>query len=217
MMRQLAQREIGRVNAFENLWKIQTSQEKFRIIPIAQRYMEKLKIDDKEITHTMEGTLLGLKIQASGINGHILDRVNKGVGILTKLRRFSKLTPRLKTILIKTILIPVLEYPPVPMCCATKTQILKLQRVQNRALRFINCNDDEKIETVMGLHQRYNFLPINISLHNKAKKIWDTLQYTEAETYDKLTTTIEGNHQWFRRTSHITHSPTPEPMYTGRE
>lgn len=216
MMKHLAQREIGRVNSFEKLWKIQTSEEKFKIIPIAQIYMEELSINNKNLRHTTEGTLLGLKIQARGVNKHILEKVKNGNGILTKLRRFSKLTPHLKTTLVKTLLTPVLEYPPIPLCSATKTQLLKLQRVQNKALRFINYNDDIRIETTKELHEKYNFKPINISLHDKAKKVWETLRYTEEDTYENLTRQIEGNHTWFPRTTSIINSNPPLPIYTGR-
>lgn len=78
MMNHLAQREIERVNAFEKLWKIQTSEEKFKIIPPAQRFMEQITINNKVIRHTMEGTLMGLKLKSNGFNAHILERVKKG-------------------------------------------------------------------------------------------------------------------------------------------
>ena len=215
MMKLLAQREIERINSFEKLWKIQTSEEKFKIIPLAQQYMETLTINNNLIRHTMEGTLLGLKMKSNGFNGHILERVKRGKGILIQLKRFSKLTPSIKVTLVKTLLIPVLEYPPIPMCSATKTQLLKLQRVQNRALKFINNNDTERIDTIKELHEKYNFLPINISLYNKALKIWQTLEATEEDTYQKLHRQIEGNHTWFPRTSQIVNINTPEPLYTG--
>ncbi len=163
----------------------------------------------------MEETLLGLKLKSSGFNGHFLERVRKGNGILIKLKRFSKLTPQLKTILIKTLLVPVLEYPPIPTCSASKTQLLKLQKVQNKALRFINENDAERVYTTKELHDKYNFLPINVSLHNKAVKIWQNLEHTEEDTYHRLQRSIEGNHTWLPRTGHIINAPLPDPMYTS--
>ena len=163
----------------------------------------------------MEGTLLGLKLKTNDMNAHILERIKKGKGILTKLKRFSKLTPPLKTILIKTLLISVSEYPPIPMCSASKTQLIKLQRVQNRALKFINYNDEERIETIKELHEKYIIMPINVSLHNKATKIWETLKNTDEETYNKLVRPIEGNHNWFPRTSYVIPAPVPEPIYSG--
>ncbi len=99
-MKQLAQRELGRVNAFEKLWRIQTSEDKFKIIPLAQSFMEQITINNKVIRHTMEGTLLGLKLKSNLFNSHIIERVKKGNGILIKLKRFSKLTPAIKATLI---------------------------------------------------------------------------------------------------------------------
>ena len=217
MMKMQAQRDIERVNYFERQWKIQTSEEKFKIIPLAQKYMEQLTINNKIINYTKEGTLLGLKLQTNGITGHIADRVNRGNSTLTNLKRFSKLPPPLKATLIKTLLIPIIEYPPIPICGASKTQILKLQRIQNKALRFINHNDIERIDTAKGLHERYKFLPVNISLNQKARKIWETLRGTDEETYNNLMRPIEANHNWFPRTSTLVNNNIPDPMYTGRE
>ncbi len=43
---------------------------------------------------------------------------------------------KIKTHLVKTLTLPILDYPPIPIHALSKTQILKLQRVQNRAMRF---------------------------------------------------------------------------------
>ena len=37
---------------------------------------------------------------------------------------------------VKALMLPILDYPPIPMHTMSKTQISKLQKVQNRALRF---------------------------------------------------------------------------------
>ncbi len=84
--------------------------------------------------------MLGLKIQSNGITGHVANIKNKGKAVMAKLRRFSNLTPKLKTTPVKTLLLPILEYPVIPLCTASETQKKKLQVVINKALRFINCN-----------------------------------------------------------------------------
>ena len=128
----------------------------------------------------------------------------------------SSIAFRGNLLVIKTLLVPILEYPPIPLCSASKSQKLKLQTVQNKALRFINYNDEERIETVKELHEKYNFLPINISLNKKARKIYETLRRTDVETYNNVTRPIEGTHNWFPKTSRIITEPTPNPLYTGR-
>ncbi len=47
--------------------------------------MERLTINNKIINHTNQGTLLGLKLQSSGIIGHIAERVKQGNIALAKL------------------------------------------------------------------------------------------------------------------------------------
>ena len=186
MMKMLAQREIKRINSFESKWKIKTSEVKFKIIPIAQRYMEKITINYIDIGHTMGGTLLGLKIQANKLNGHIIEKKNKGNNILTKLKRFTNLTPDIKATLIKTLLLPVLEYPSIPICNITKNQFLILQTVLNKALKFINQNDTVRLNIIKDLHKRYNIVPINVLSHNKAKYIWETISELDEDIFNKL-------------------------------
>ncbi len=40
-MKRMVEREIGRINKYEKKWKIRTSEEKFKIIPIAQYKQQK--------------------------------------------------------------------------------------------------------------------------------------------------------------------------------
>ncbi len=61
-------------------------------------------------------------MQRRGITGHCVDIKNKGNAVLTKLRRFTNLTPKLKATLVKTQLIPILEYPPIPITAVSNTQ-----------------------------------------------------------------------------------------------
>ncbi len=67
--------------------------------------------------------------------------INKGNGIFSQLRRFSNLTSKMKTTLLKTLLIPVTEYPSIPICMTPGMQRTKMQIALNKALRFINCNE----------------------------------------------------------------------------
>lgn len=55
---------------------------------------------------------------------------------------------------IKTLLIPVMGYPSVPVCMASRTQKIKIQTVLNKPLRFIHCNKHEQIST-LELHIKY--------------------------------------------------------------
>ena len=215
MMKLKVEREIERINRYEKKWKIKTSQEKFKLIPIAQLKTKPIVVNGQEIPNSKEGKVLGLKLQRSGIVGHVSNLKNKANAVLTKLRRFSYLTPRLKTTLVKTLLLPIIEYPIIPLCTISVSQKKNLQVILNKALRFINCNDFERLYIAEELHNKYNIKPINVNLHTKAKKIWQTIKDTEPEHYNQITQDFGLKHSWFPKSSNIISAETPAPIYTS--
>ena len=213
MMKLKVEREIEKINKYEKMWKIRTSEEKFKIIPVAQHKTKPIVINNKEINTSKEGKFLGLRLQHTGIAGHCTQLKNKGNAVLNKLRRFTNLTPKLKSLLVKTQLIPILEYPPIPLCAASKTQKKSMQTVLNKALRFINQNEEDK-PIAEELHLRYNITPLNISIHNKARKIWENVRCTEPEHYENLIIPHNRKHNWFPKTCSVIATPSVEAIIT---
>ena len=84
--------------------------------------------------------------------------------------------------LIKTLVLPYLFYPPVPLHLASDNQMRKLQRVQNNALRFAHntqwddfiSNKDLNTKFVPGLR------PVNQELFWRAKKTWTSIKERNA-------------------------------------
>ncbi len=122
MMKIKVERKIERINKSERKWKIRTSEEKIKIVPVAQLKRKKITVNGKEIETSKEGKLLGLNISITGFVRHIGRTINKRIGVSSQLRRYSNLTPKMKAILVKTLLILVLQYPSIPICMASKTQ-----------------------------------------------------------------------------------------------
>ncbi len=147
MMKAKVERKIERISKFERNWVIKTSEERFQIIPIAQLKTINIKINGKEIETSRKGKLLDLNISTHGFVTHITRNINKGKGILSQLKRFSGLTPIIKTTLVKTLLIPVITDPSIPLCMASKTHKKKMQTILNKALRFIHCNEQQQLNT----------------------------------------------------------------------
>ncbi len=114
MMKAKVEREIARISKFERSWKIKTSEEKFKIIPTAQPKRKRIMVNGKKIETCTSGKRLGLTITSTGFVSHVRKSINKGKGILTQLKRFRNLSPKMKTTLVKTLLIPVMEYPLIP-------------------------------------------------------------------------------------------------------
>ncbi len=212
MMKLKVEREIERINKLERKWKIQTSEEKFKIIALAQHKTQKINVNGKEIQTCTSGKLLGLNITKTGFVGHITKTINMGKGILSQLRRFNNLSPKMKTTLIKTLLIPVMEYPSIPICMASPTQKRKKQTMLNKAFRFIHYSEQEQLKA--DLHVKYNIAPLNISNYHKALRIWVTIKISEQEQFNKLVTPHNNTHAWFPKSSKILRMEPPQPIIT---
>ena len=213
MMKVKLEREITRINTFEKRWKIKTNEDKFTIIPIAQYKTEQISINGKNLNTSKQGKFLGLKVQSTGLVGHATEKVKKGKTVMTNLTRFRNLTTKLKTTLVKTLLIPVLEYPPVPLCALSKAQNINFQKVLNKGLRFIHHNETD-ILTMEQLHSKYQITPFNVSIHNKAHRIWQKVKEIEDEhIYDDLVRDRESTHKWFPKTSSVINSQAPTPIF----
>ena len=160
------------------------------------------------------GKLLGRSISSNGLLSHnITGTINKGSRVLSQLRRFRNLSPKIKTTLIKTLLIPVLEYPPIPICTVSLTQKRNIQTVLNKAVRFIHCNEPEQM-TTEELHIKYNITPLNISTHQKAKNIWETIKICEPDQFQDLTHPYNNTHTWFPKSSTIINLEPPQAIIT---
>ncbi len=164
--------------------------------------------------NSKKGKVLGLTIQTHGIIGHASKVKNKGNAVMAN-KRFINLTPKLKLTLIKTLLLPIIEYPVIPLRTTSLTQKRKLQVIINKALRFTSFNEDDRPLTVEELHLKYNIKPLNITLHAKAQKIWETIRMMEPEHCDQLTQRFAYNHTWFSKSSYIINSDVPQPIYTS--
>ena len=119
---------------------------------------------------------MGLKFSARGITVHSRWRERQAKIQLAKIRRFTGCSERTKLILFKTLVRAVLEYPLVPLHTVTKTQMLKLQVVQNNALRWISGRRYPDTPSVLELHEHYNIEVMNVRLHRLAKRTWGRLE-----------------------------------------
>ncbi len=55
------------------MWKIQTSENKFKIIPLAQKKTEDIEVNGRVINKSKEGTMLGLKLNTTSIIPRIIE------------------------------------------------------------------------------------------------------------------------------------------------
>ena len=211
-------REIHRVNTYEAEWKIQTNMAKFTAIPIVTRNPAPLLVEDELVDFRPRGSLLGLKVSSHGYKIHITQRVAQAREALNTLQRFRDLSSDLKLRLVKTLVIPVLTYPPVPTHAMSRTAISRLQKVQNAALRFTYNVKWQDFVSNEELHMMASLQPINIRLHEMAEKVWRKLGSQEGDLYlalQRLHADAPGrqHHLFPRSLLRLEREPDPEPCY----
>lgn len=131
-----------------------------------------------------------------------------------KLKRFNKFQPKNKLHLYKAFVLPQLEYARIPTNVFSPTKRLKLQRIQNKALRWINNDRPPFSTTIEDLYSHYKLQPISIRLHNQAYKLFDRLRDLYPEVIDRWEQ--EGHvssHRWWSLALVSENAAPPVPIY----
>ena len=107
---------------------------------------------------------------------------------LRKIQRFKTLATKTKVKLYKTLVRPIIEYPPIPSHTTSKTRQKQLAKVQNAGLRFIEghrfrlhgpFNNEQS-------HIRNQIQAINLRLQDRAGKIWDKIHLRTPHIIENL-------------------------------
>ena len=199
MIKHITQREIATVNKYEEQWKIKTNINKFTPLHIACKTNEPLNINGREIPFCEEGTSLGLTI-SNGYISHVKSRKIKADVALNKIYRLKGLPENIKIHLVKALILPIIQYPPIPLHAISDNQLSKLQKIQNKALRFATNQYYPYTMTTEEIHMHTNTKPLNTFLHEQAQKIWASLENMQNDTYQKLIqnrTHIQKYHRYF--------------------
>ncbi len=110
---------------------------------------------------------------------------------------------------------PIMEYPPVPLCTISNTEKHSMQSVINKALRFIYNREDEN-SRAEELHMKH-ITPLNIRIATQAKQIWETIRTIEPEQYNNLTQLRNREHKWFPKSSTIIFENTIQAIITRQQ
>ena len=117
---------------------------------------------------------------------HIQSKAAEAHKTLSNLQRFHGCSPRTKLHLFKTLVRPTITYCPLALSQAAKCHMLRLQRVQNRALRFVFNTNWREFKRSTDLHEAANLPPINTTLHNRLIKQLIKFEITHATTIENL-------------------------------
>ena len=178
---------------------------------------------------TQNAVLLGLRLSNFGFRQQITHNRNKASRQLQKLKRFTQLPARIKLRLYKSLILPILEYPPVPLHAASKSAILTLQIIQNRALRWVNSQDiiDER-PTVERLHRVYKMVSVNQRLYTLARRLWERLEEDQDPNLAPIRAIEDAlqdgggrrgqrEHRWWPRSRQRALGPIPPPFLVQRD
>ena len=179
-------RAIEHINNFESKWKIKTNIRKFEIINISRRKTCPIELESGTFPYTGGGTVLGLSLTTYGISHQIKKRKAMASTNLDKILRFRNLPRNCKVRLYRALVQSSLTYPTVPLNVSCKSNMLALQRVQNRALRFITGAKWYEYRTAESLHQETNLVPVNQVIYNQARKTWESIRDFFPDLYDGL-------------------------------
>ena len=213
-----AAQEIQRLNNYETNCKINTNTNKFKLILVPSlRVIPPIQLKDGPLEYSNKGKILGFTLSSSGMAAHVSATVGRATAQLISLFRFRHLNSHIKLILYKTLVLPLLLYPPVPLNAANKTNMSKLQRVQNKAIRFITNTSRREHITSVELHRRVGLEPINVLLHRRALSVWRSLR----QIGDPILPILEMNHaelspqqkKLFPPALLAPDEPTPLPQY----
>ena len=134
---------------------------------------------------------------------------------MQKLYRFREMPNKIKIHLIKTLILPLLDYPPIPIHTLSKTQIRKFQKTQNKALRLATDLRYPYTMNTREIHEHTNTLPMYIRLHLRAVKTWEKLELFDNHHLSSLKENqknIIKYNKWFP-SSLINIDREPEPIF----
>lgn len=209
-------REVTRINNYEFKWKIKTNTNKFQILSISKSKPATIIINNNQLNYSSKITTLGLTIGRCGISQHIKERAGRAGAALTRIKRFKNLKEKIIIHLYKALVKPVLEYPIIPICIGSKTNIAKLQSIQNRALYLAAKLTPPYSVNSRQLHDRYGMEAINVILYDRAVKIWNKLENIDHNLVNEsmeMEDDDRPDHTWWRRVTPYIMGIPPEPKF----
>ena len=215
----ITEEEIMRINNFEKKWKIKTNKQKFQLTSISALKPKEVTIERENVPFVNKVKVLGLEIGTRGVSSHVRKRLNMAKVQYQKLKRFRKMSTKIQINLYKSLIRPIIEYPVIPMCISSKTNIKKIQQFQNRVLRTASRNTDEDNgNNIEELHDKYKLDAFNVRLHRLAQKCWDRMTTLNEELVEESREEDNDNptthdHYWWRRISPYANSEEPPPDY----
>lgn len=216
MLARRTQREIEKINAYEKTWKISTNPAKFQLLSISALKPADVNINNTIIPFTRYATVLGFRFGTRGFSQHIKSRLQMARASLSSLNRFRGLSIRLRLHLYKTLTRPKLEYPHIMMCTIKKSNLRKMQSLQNKYVRKLFKERPPYYTTIHELHDRLKLEPLNVRFHRLGNKCWDRLSRSDMPLIEESLALTQNNiqqHGWWNRLAPQVEVDPPQPEF----
>ena len=208
-------------NRYEDDRKITNAQDKTKVVSAAKLAPHPLVVDGALLPYSQETKMLGMRLTNYGLRKQVEYNKDSASRALVKLKRFTGLPPKTKLNLFKSLVLPKLTYPAVPLNTASRSDQLTLQRVQSNALRWVHRNAEGRVRgrryTNLELHQIYRMEPLNQRIHRLASRIWERLERDEDPNLERIHAAEEvldgpQEHLYFKRSRPRARGPLPAPL-----
>ena len=157
-----------------------------------------ISVENDDLNFTPEVNILGLTLTRMGCLKYLEAKIRLAKGQLLKLRRFEHLNPSLIIRLYLTLVRSIIEYPSIPNGILAKNNLMKLQRLQNRALKLAVRRSDDRYMTLKYIHEKYNIQAINVRLDARFRKTWDKMEKINEDLYnDSIRTARESQRDYY--------------------
>ena len=216
-------------NDFERKRGILTCPEKSIITSIGFLDRQDFEVNDGQTTvyypHLAQKSttkILGLNINNTSFTAqHVKKSCQRASAMLGEMSHLKKLSIPSKTLLVKSLILPVITYPCIPLNTCSLSCLYQLQTVQNDALRFIYNAHYPFLTSNRSLHHRANLPPINQVIHRRSKSTWEKIEAGEAGDLDTFNwikdMDIYKHYNHFPSSYNLSLKDDPPPIYNKED
>ena len=176
------QKELGATLKWELQWKIKTNPNKIHIGFFGTNrqsidIFSNISVNGISIPFSPSIKVLGYTLNHRGSSSKQINiRCAMARNNLSRLNRFKSASSDTKLYLYKSLIQPLLEYPPVQLSKSPAVHMSKLQIVQNKALRFVYNVKYSDYITNESLHLRAKLDSVNVRLSKLTRKALFTMK-----------------------------------------
>ena len=167
---------------------------------IANKPKQNIVIENTTLKYVNKTKILGLNFKSNNFFKSQVDENIKMAKLeLKKLYKFRYLKRSIKVRLYKSKVLPLLTYAAVPLNICSQTQRNRLQKIQNKAIRWISNSYYPNICNIENQQEILKIEPINDRINRLAQNVWFKIEEENSTFFEEtLNIPIIHGHAWFK-------------------